>query len=125
MNIIQPIRELIAANTTANNLLSGRVYAEIIAQGSAYPCAALNVTGTAPNNTRTSASDMHVHRLQIDVYGATLASACQASEAIRAAIDYQQTANITGIFLQRIITGYSDVPEKFRQMSEYSVVLKR
>lgn len=125
MNIIQPIRTLIAANTTANNLLSGRVYAEVIAQGSAYPCAAVNVTGTDPTNTKTGPSDMDVHRLQIDVYGSTYASAAETSEAIRAAIDYQTTGDIIGIFYQRTISGYSDVPEKFRVMSEYSVVLKR
>ena len=125
MNIIQPIRALIAANTPANNLLSGRVYAEIIAQGSAYPCAAVNVTATDPTNTKTAASDMDVHRLQIDVYGSTYASAAETSEAIRAAIDYQTTGDIIGIFFQRTISGYSDVPEKYRIMSEYSVVLKR
>lgn len=125
MNIIQPIRALIAANTPANNLLSGRVYAEIIAQGSAYPCAAVNVTATDPTNTKTAASDMDVHRLQIDVYGSTYASAAETSEAIRAAIDYQTTGDIIGIFYQRTISGYSDVPEKYRMMSEYSVVLKR
>lgn len=125
MNIIQPIRALIAANTPANNLLSGRVYAEIIAQGSAYPCAAVNVTATDPTNTKTAASDMDVHRLQIDVYGSTYASAAETSEAIRAAIDYQTTGDIIGIFYQRTISGYSDVPEKYRIMSEYSVVLKR
>lgn len=125
MNIIQPIRALIAANTPANNLLSGRVYAEIIAQGSAYPCAAVNVTATDPTNTKTAASDMDVHRLQIDVYGSTYASAAETSEAIRAAIDYQTTGDIIGIFYQRTISGYSDLPEKYRIMSEYSVVLKR
>ncbi len=125
MNVIQPIRALIAASTTANNLLSGRVYAEVIAQGSAYPCAAVNITDTSPSNTKTGASDMDVYRLQIDVYGSTYASAAETSEAIRAAIDYETSGNIAGIFFQRAISGYSDVPEKYRVMTEYTVVLKR
>ena len=87
MNVTGTIRALINADSTANGLLSGRVYAGNIPQSSAYPAVALNVISTRPHNTKTGASDLDIVLLQLDVYATTLADVADVVEACRGAID--------------------------------------
>jgi len=124
MNVTGPIISLIAANTTANDLLAGRVYPDVLLQGCAYPAVALS-TSTEPNNTKTGPSDLDRVTLQVDVYGSTATSAADADEAIRQALDYQTSGDIAGIFYLRTISGLSEKPELVRRISEYSIMLRR
>lgn len=127
MNIAGPISALIAANSIANGLLGGRVYANVLLQEGALPAAAISITDDTPNNTKTGPSDLDRILLQIDIYGNTYTEAAQTSDAVRAAIDYQvdEDNNIAGIFFLRTRDIYSDRPQKHRQLSEYSVMLTR
>ena len=125
MNISGPIISLIAANTTANNLLGGRVYPDVLKQSTVYPAAAINIKNNDPNNTKTGPSDLDRVTVQIDVYGTTPTSASETEEAIRQALDYQTTGDIAGIFYLRTISGFSEKPELFRRISEYSIMLRR
>lgn len=125
MNISGPIISLIAANTTANNLLGGRVYPDVLKQSTTYPAAAINIKGNDPNNTKTGPSDLDRVTVQIDVYGTTPTSASETEDAIRGALDYQSTGDIAGIFYLRTISGFSEKPELFRRISEFSIMLRR
>lgn len=127
MNIAGPISALIAANSIANGLLGGRVYANVLLQEGALPAAAISITDDTPNNTKTGPSDLDRILVQIDIYGNTYTEAAQTSDAVRAAIDYQvdEDNNIAGIFFLRTRDIYSDRPQKHRQLSEYSVMLTR
>lgn len=125
MNITGPLIALIAADTTANALLAGRVYPSLLKQSTAYPAAAINVKDTNPNNTKTGPSDMDRVIVQIDVYANNATDAENASEAIRGAIDYHTTGAIECIFFQRTIDGLSEKPELIRKLSEYSIIYRR
>lgn len=127
MNIAGPISALIAADTTANELLGGRVYANVLLQEGVLPAAAISITDDAPNATKTGPSDLDRILVQIDIYGNTYTEAAQASDAVRAAIDYRvdNANNIAGIFFLRTRDIYSDRPLKHRRLSEYSVMLTR
>lgn len=131
MNVTGPIIKIIANNSAANALLGGRVYAGVILQKSDYPCAAVNVTNTAPNNTKTHRSDLDINRVQIDIYGTTMTSAAETGQAVRDAIDYFSgpvTLNGGGLELvkhiqfEREITGFSETPEIFRIIQEYTYI---
>lgn len=125
MNVSGPIIDLIAADATANALLGGRVYPQVLKQSTTYPAAAINVKGTDPTNTKTGPSDMDRVLVQIDVYAFTPTAAAQTAEAIRGAIDYQETGDIAGIFFQREIGGLSEKPELIRMLTEYSIIYRR
>ena len=125
MNVSGPIISLIAANSTANTLLGGRVYPDVLKQSTTYPAAAINIKDNDPSNTKTGPSDMDRVLVQIDVYATTATAASEAEEAIRAALDYQTTGNIAGIFYKRTISGFSEKPELIRRISEYSLIIRR
>lgn len=124
MNVTGPLRTLIAADTTANALLAGRVYAGVLMQQTEYPAAAINIVDDTPHNTKTAASDLDRVLVQVDVYGNTYASAAAVSAAIRAAIDYQTSGDLAHIEFKRSLDMYSDVAEKYRKVSEYSIMIK-
>lgn len=125
MNITGPVIDLINADTAANALLAGRVYAGKVLQSSSYPAATINVINTIATNTKTQASDLDFVRLQIDVYGTTITSVAQTAEAIRAAIDYQTTGSLGHIEFFNGQDGYSEKPELFRWITEYKIAFKR
>lgn len=125
MNVTGPLIDLIADNPTANALLGGRVYPQVLRQSSAYPAAAINVKGVDPNNTKTGPSDLDRVLVQIDVYAYNVTAAAEASEAIRGALDYQNTGDIECIFFLRSIDGLSEKPELIRKLSEYSIIYRR
>ena len=131
MNVFGPISRIIAANVSANALMGGRVYPGITKQGAVYPKAAVNIRGVGPSNTKGAPSDLDIVRVQVDVYGETLTATDQAAMAIRAALDYfAGTVNLTGggtitvkhIQFEREITGFSETPEIFRVIQEYTYV---
>lgn len=131
MNVTGPIIKLIANNGTSNSLLGGRVYPWVIKQGSAYPAAAVNVTGVSPTNTKTSASDLDFCRVQIDIYAATPTAAAETADAVRGALDYYTgSVTLTGggteyvehIQYERELTGFSETPELFRIIQEYTYI---
>ncbi len=125
MNITGPLISLIASDATANGLLGGRVYPQVLRQSSAYPAAAINVKNTDPANTKTGPSDLDRITVQIDVYAANATAAEQASEAIRGILDYNSTGDIECIFFLRTIDGLSEKPELIRKLSEYSIIYRR
>lgn len=131
MNVTGPIIKLIADNSTSNSLLGGRVYPWVIKQGSMYPAAAVNITGVSPNNSKTSASDLDICRVQIDIYATTPTAAGQTADAVRGAIDfYSGTVTLTGggteliehIQFERELTGFSETPELYRIIQEYTYI---
>lgn len=124
MNVTGPIKALIFADSTANALLSGRVYAGALPQNSIYPAAVMNFISSSTTNTKTNAGDLDSILFQVDVYGATVASVSAAAQAIREAIQYQSTGNIKHIQFERLRDGFADVPELFRIISEYSISYK-
>ena len=125
MNVTGPLIALIAADTTANGLLAGRVYPGVLKQTSTYPAAAINITGVYPFNTKTGASDLDSVLIQIDTYGTTFSSAAAADEAIRGALDYKSSGALDHIEYQRTIDGLSEKPELIRMLSEYTIMLRR
>lgn len=124
MNVTGPIIALINANTAANALLGGRIYTTVLKQSTAYPAAAINITDVEAHNTKTGPSDLDRVTVQIDVYGTNPTSAAETDAAIRAAIDYQTTGNIVGIFYDRTITGLSERPELTRRITHYTVMIR-
>lgn len=131
MNVSGPIIKLIAGNTAANNLLGGRVYPGVIKQGSDYPAAAVNVTGVSPTNSKTKASDLDFCRVQIDIYATTPTAAGQTADAVRGALDYFTgavtlngggTEYVEHIQYERELTGFSETPELFRIVQEYTYI---
>lgn len=125
MNVTGPLIALIAANTTANSLLGGRVYPSVLKQSTAYPAAAINVTGNNPTNTKTQASDLDRVLVQVDVYGANPTVSAETAEAIRGAIDYQSTGDLAHIQYVREITTLSEKPELHRRLLEFTIMLRR
>lgn len=125
MNVTGTIRALINADSTANGLLSGRVYAGNIPQSSAYPAVALNVISTRPHNTKTGASDLDIVLLQLDVYATTLADVADVVEACRGAIDNSLSEPIRLIEYKNELDGYSGKAELYRRICEYSISLSR
>lgn len=125
MNITGPVIALIAADSTANGLLGGRVYPALLRQSTAYPAAALNITGNNPTNTKTGPSDLDFVLLQVDIYGTDYTSASNAESAIRNAIDYKTSGAIESISYIRTIDGLSEKPELVRKISEYKIAYRR
>lgn len=133
MNVSGIIAVLIAADSTANGLLAGRVYPGVVKQEAGYPAVAVNLIDPGPTNTKTQASDMDLTRVQVDVYGSTYSSAAATSAAIRSALDYYAgTVALTGggsvvvahIEYKTESDGYVEKPDIFRRMCEYSISIK-
>ncbi len=133
MNVSGIIAVLIAADSTANGLLAGRVYPGVVKQEAGYPAVAVNLIDPGPTNTKTQTSDMDITRVQVDVYGSTYSSAAATSAAIRSALDYYAgTVALTGggsvvvahIEYKTESYGYVEKPDIFRRMCEYSISIK-
>lgn len=125
MNVSGPIYALIVANATANALLGGRVYFQVLKQSTAYPAAAINVKDVDAMNTKNGPSDLDKVLIQIDVYATDPTAAAQAAEAVRNALDHQSTGSLEHIEFKRAITGLSEKPELFRTIQEYTIMLRR
>jgi hypothetical protein len=124
MNVTGPIKTLIAANGTANGLFAGRIYPGVLEQETAYPAAAVNVVGTNPTNSKTTASSLDRVTVQIDVYGETYATTQGAAAAIRGALDYTSSGSLTHIEFSGQQDMFSAKPEIFRVMQTYSIGYK-
>ncbi len=133
MNVSGIIAVLIAADSTANGLLAGRVYPGVVKQEAGYPAVAVNLIDPGPTNTKTQTSDMDITRVQVDVYGSTYSSAAATSAAIRSALDYYAgTVALTGggsvvvahIEYKNESDGFVEKPDIFRRMCEYSISIK-
>ena len=129
MNVFGPLAAIVASNSTANALFSGRIYPQVILQGATYPAAAITIITTEPTNTKTTPSDLDFVRVQVDVYGNTITAADQAAKAFRDALDYfsgevtlasNATAHVKHIQFEREMSGFAEVPEVFRIIQEYS-----
>jgi len=129
VNVFGPLAAIVSNNSTANALFSGRIYPQVILQGSTYPAAAITIVTTEPTNTKTAPSDLDFVRVQVDVYGNTLTAADQAAKAFRAAVDYfsgpvalngGDLVTIRHIQFEREMSGFAEIPEVFRIIQEYS-----
>lgn len=121
MNVSGPIKTLIAANSTANGIFSGRVYPVVLQQETAYPAAVINTGAIRPHNSKTSASTLDRVMVQIDIYGSTYASTADAAAALRTAIDYTSSGSLGHIECENQQDMFSAKPEIFRIMQTYSV----
>lgn len=124
MNISGPIKTLIAANSTANGLMGGRVYPGVLEQESAYPAAAVNIVSVRPHNTKTEASTLDTVTVQLDVYATTYAATAGAAAAIRTALDYQASGSLKHIEFSGQEDIFSARPELYRIMQTYSIAYK-
>lgn len=134
MNVSGIISVILAADGTANGLLSGRVYPGVIKQEAGYPAVAVNLVTPGANSTKTAASDLDIARVQVDVYASTYTAAAGASIAIRNALDfYTGTVNLTGggtavvrhIEYKSEQDMYVEIPDIFRRMCEYTISIER
>lgn len=133
MNISGPIKALITADSTANTMLSGRVYPGIFPEQYTLPAVAINIVGGTPNPTKTGPGDVDNIRVQVDCYGSTYTSAQQVADAVRTAIDWYRgnvtsgatTYAIDWINFERIQDSWEADPKEFRIVTEYSVKSKR
>lgn len=133
MNVSGIVAKVIAANSTANGLLAGRVYPGVVKQEAGYPSASVNLINPGPTNTKTQASDLDFVMVQVDVYGSTYSSAAATSAAIRTALDYYAgTVTLTGggtvvvahIEYKGESDSYVETPDVFRRMCEYSISIR-
>ncbi len=133
MNATGVVRQLIVDDSTANALLSGRIYTGRVSVDTGYPCAVIQLASTRPNPTKTGASEVDFCRVQVDIYGSTAASADAVSSAIRAAIDYisEQTVTVSGtsvhvgrIDFENEYGDFEDAPGIYRKITEYMVYAK-
>jgi len=131
MNASGPIAALIAANVGANAIFAGRVYPDKILQGATYPAAAVNVTGNIPTNSKTRASTLDFTRVQVDIYATTPSSAATSAATVRSVIDfYSGTVTLNGgstltidhIQYEGEQSGFSELPELFRVIQQYTIV---
>lgn len=134
MNVAGIIAVRIAADATANGLLTGRVYPGVIKQEAGYPAVAVNLVTPGATNTKTQASDLDVATVQVDVYGSTYTSAADTSNAVRSALDYYTgtvsltgggTVNVAHIEYQSERDGFVERPDIFRRICEYSIAIRR
>lgn len=124
MNVTGPLKTLIAADSTANGLMGGRVYPSVLEQESSYPAAAINVVSTVQTNSKTTASSLDRVLVQIDIYSTTYATAAGAAAAIRTALDYQTSGSLTHIEFSGQEDMFSGKPELNRIMQTYSIGYK-
>jgi hypothetical protein len=131
MNASGSIASLIAANVGANAIFSGRVYPDKILQGATYPAAAVNITGNVPTNSKTTASTLDFTRVQVDIYATTPTSAATAAATVRDVIDYYAgTVTLNGGSMLTIKhiqyegeqNGFSELPELYRVIQQYTIV---
>lgn len=134
MNVSGIVAVILAANGTANGLLSGRVYPGVVKQEAGYPSVAVNLVDPGPTNTKTQASDLDITMVQVDVYGSTYPSAADTATAVRTALDYYSgtvnltggtTANVAHIEYQGERDGYVERPDIFRRIQEYKIAIRR
>jgi len=133
MNVSGPIAVLIAADATANTLMGGRVYPNVLKQETTYPAAAVNLISNTPTNTKGQASDLDIATVQVDVYGETYTSTAAASAAIRTALDYKSgTVNLTGggtVVVRHLEykgqqDGYTENAELHRIINTYTISIE-
>jgi len=133
MNVSGPIAVLIAADATANGIMGGRVYPNVLKQETTYPAAAVTLVSNSPTNTKSQASDLDIITVQVDVYGETYTSAANAAAAIRTALDYQSgTVNLTGggsVVVRHIEykgqqDGFTDNAELHRIINTYTLSIE-
>lgn len=134
MNVTGPLTVIIAADSTANGLLAGRVYPGVVKQEAGYPSVAINEIDVMPSNTKTNPSDLDIALVQLDVYASTFSSAAAAAEAIRGAIDYYSgavsltgggTVTVQSISYQGERAMFAGSPELYRRLVEYKIALRR
>lgn len=134
MNVSGIVAVRIAANSTANGLIGGRVYPGVAKQETTYPCVVVNLITPGPTNTKTAASDIDITSVQVDVYGATYTATAAASAAIRSALDYYAgtvtltgggTVNVAHIQYVGEFDGYVERPDIFRRTCEYKIAIRR
>ena len=134
MNVHGPIATIIAANSTANTAMGGRVYPSIIKQEAGYPAAAVNIVSVQPNETKSGVSTDDNYVVQIDIYGTTVKQVHDAADAIRGALDYY-TGTVTPsggsaikvdlIHFIGVRDAFEDDPEVRRLICEYGIRIKR
>lgn len=133
MNVTGPIKVIIAANGTANALLSGRVYPGVIDNGRGFPAVAITRVSTQANSTKEAVSSVDFVRVQLDVYAKTYGEAEDTAEAVRGALDFYSgsvvsggdTVNVDHIDYIGTVDNFEDNPELFRVIQEYTVHIKR
>lgn len=134
MNVSGIVAVLIAADSTANNLIAGRVYPGVVKQEAGYPSIAVNLITPNPTNTKTQASDLDITEVQVDVYGSTYSTTAAASEAVRSALEYYSgTVSLTGgvsvnvahIEYKSERDGFVEKADVFRRICEYSISIRR
>lgn len=134
MNVSGIIAQVIAADSTANGLLSGRVYPNRVKQEAGYPAIAVNLIYPGATNTKTQASDLDITNVQVDIYGSTYSSAAAVSAAVRTALDYYSgtvaltgggSAEVAHIEYQSESDGFVEKPDIYRRMCEYKIAIRR
>ena len=133
MNITGPIKALIAANSTANGLLAGRVYPGIFPEQYTLPAVAINIVSGIPNPTKTAPGDVDTLRVQVDCYGTTYTSAQATADAVRGAIDWYRGNVVSGlnsyaidwINFEGTQDSWESEPKEWRIITEYSARILR
>lgn len=134
MNVSGPIAEIIELDSTANALMGGRIYPNVLKQQTTYPAAAVTVVSNSPLNTKGQASDLDIGSVQLDVYGETYTSAANASAAIRTALDYYSgTVTLTGggtVVVRHLeykgqSDGFTENAELHRIINTYSIAIEQ
>jgi hypothetical protein len=133
MNVTGPIKVIIAANTTANALLAGRVYPGVIDNGRGFPAMAVTRASTEANATKTGVSNVDFVRVQLDIFAKTYGEAEDVSEAVRTALDFYSgsvvsggdTVNVDHIDYLGTVDNFENTPELHRVIAEYIMHIKR
>lgn len=134
MNVSGIVAVRIAADSTANGLIAGRVYPGVVKQEAGYPAIAVNLVSPNPANTKTQASDLDIATVQVDVYGTTYSSTATTSAAVRAALEYYSgtvtltgggTVNVAHIEYKTERDGYVEKGDVFRRICEYTISIRR
>lgn len=134
MNVSGPIAEIIELDATANALMGGRIYPNVLKQETTYPAAAVTLVSNRPTNTKTQASDLDLVSVQIDVYGQTYSSTAGASAAIRTALDYfSGSVTLTGggtVIVRHLeykgqSDGFTESAELHRIINTYSIAIEQ
>lgn len=134
MNVSGIVATILAADGTANGLLSGRVYPGRVKQEAGYPAAAVTLISPGATDSKTQVSDTDFTTAQISVFGSTYSSAVNTAAAIRNALDfYSGTVTLTGggtedvalISYSSEMDGFEDRPDVYTRICEYIITIKR
>lgn len=134
MNVAGIVATRIAANTTANSLIGGRVYPGKVKQEAGYPAVCVNLITPNPTNTKTAGSDLDIALVQVDIYGSTYTSAANTASAVRMALDYYAgtvtltgggTVNVASISYTNEMDGFTENAELYRRIQEYYISIRR